>query len=71
MNTLVTNLGREDDAVALLPVVGEVLADDDLGMALGVPVGGVDEVAAARDVRARAEITEVPPFRSHEEAGPS
>jgi hypothetical protein len=48
------NVGHElrgdDDAVALLPVMREVLADDRLGVTLRVPVRGVEEVAAAIDV---------------------
>jgi hypothetical protein len=36
------DLGGEDDVVA--PAAGQRLADDLLGLALGVDVGGVDEV---------------------------
>ena len=42
-------LGGDDESVALLGVATEVVADDLLGVALGVEVGGVDEVAAALD----------------------
>ena len=40
-------LGGDDDAVAPARVAADVVADDLLGVAVGVDVGGVDEVAAA------------------------
>ena len=42
-------LGGDDEAVALGVVGAEVVADDLLGVALGVDVGGVDEVPAPID----------------------
>ena len=56
-------LRREDDAVALLPIVREVLADDRLGVTLRVPVRRVDEVAAAIEVAHRG-CAWPPPARS-------
>jgi hypothetical protein len=43
-------LRRDDDAVALLPVLGEVFADDGLRVPLRITVRRVDEVAAALEV---------------------
>jgi hypothetical protein len=43
-------LRREHHAVALAPVTAEVITEDLLGVALRIRVGGVDEVAAAREV---------------------
>jgi len=44
-------LRRDDEALALLPIATDVLADDRLGVTLRVAVRRVDEVAAAIDVR--------------------
>src|SRR5258708_32151813 len=40
-------LRGDDDAIALAAIAANVVADDLLGMSLGVDVGGVDEISAA------------------------
>ena len=66
----VVELGREDDVVA--PAAGERLADDLLGLALPVDVGGVDEVDAGVERRVddadRLVVVGVAPRAEHHRA---